>query len=124
MSEQEEWATSGLTEWLQHELNDTQVRTEAAPYLAKLPSPSKYPYLEFHKGAGDQGAEWTFCFMSSVRGVQGAAVGMTVVRGLNFAAPIFGCRSAQPRKAYVLLVAPGLRSAGSDGQEFQLSHPP
>lgn len=33
-SEQEEWATTGLTERLQRELNDTRVRTEIAPYLA------------------------------------------------------------------------------------------
>ncbi|MGP3967399.1 DGQHR domain-containing protein [Streptomyces sp. 6N223] len=36
-SEQEEWATSGLTERLQRELNDTRVRTEIAPYLANSP---------------------------------------------------------------------------------------
>ncbi|MFD0900206.1 DNA sulfur modification protein DndB [Actinomadura sediminis] len=36
-SEQDEWATSGLTERLQRELNDTRVRTEIAPYLAKSP---------------------------------------------------------------------------------------
>ncbi|MGW0206696.1 DNA sulfur modification protein DndB [Streptomyces sp. NPDC003233] len=34
-SEQEEWATTGLTERLQRELNDTRVRQEIAPYLAK-----------------------------------------------------------------------------------------
>ncbi|MFD6375928.1 DGQHR domain-containing protein [Streptomyces albidoflavus] len=36
-SEQEEWATTGLTERLQRELNDTRVRTEIAPYLANSP---------------------------------------------------------------------------------------
>ncbi|MEV0614809.1 DNA sulfur modification protein DndB [Nonomuraea sp. NPDC050404] len=36
-SEQEEWATTGLTERLQRELNDLRVRTEIAPYLAKSP---------------------------------------------------------------------------------------
>jgi DNA sulfur modification protein DndB len=36
-SELEEWATSGLTERLQRELNDTRVRTEIAPYLANSP---------------------------------------------------------------------------------------
>ncbi|WP_157982556.1 DNA sulfur modification protein DndB [Nocardiopsis sp. FIRDI 009] len=36
-SEQEEWATSGLTERLQRELNDTRVLTEIAPYLASSP---------------------------------------------------------------------------------------
>ncbi|MFJ6443881.1 DNA sulfur modification protein DndB [Streptomyces sp. NPDC091649] len=33
-SEKEDWATTGLTERLQRELNDTRVRTEIAPYLA------------------------------------------------------------------------------------------
>ncbi|MER6279772.1 DNA sulfur modification protein DndB [Streptomyces sp900105245] len=36
-SEQEEWATTGLTERLQRELNDIRVRTEIAPYLANSP---------------------------------------------------------------------------------------
>ncbi|MEV4007744.1 DNA sulfur modification protein DndB [Actinomadura sp. NPDC049753] len=36
-SEKDEWATSGLTERLQRELNDIRVRTEIAPYLAKSP---------------------------------------------------------------------------------------
>ncbi|MGW4250766.1 DNA sulfur modification protein DndB [Streptomyces californicus] len=36
-SEQEDWATSGLTERLQRELNDYRVRTEIAPYLANSP---------------------------------------------------------------------------------------
>ncbi|QES42925.1 hypothetical protein DEJ49_19790 [Streptomyces venezuelae] len=36
-SEQEEWATTGLTERLQRELNETRVRTEIAPYLANSP---------------------------------------------------------------------------------------
>ncbi|MGW0663032.1 DGQHR domain-containing protein [Streptodolium elevatio] len=36
-SEHEEWATTGLTERLQRELNDTRVRTEIAPYLANSP---------------------------------------------------------------------------------------
>ncbi|MFZ4296911.1 DNA sulfur modification protein DndB [Streptomyces cinereoruber] len=36
-SEKEEWATTGLTERLQRELNDTRVRTEIAPYLANSP---------------------------------------------------------------------------------------
>ncbi|MEW1752060.1 DNA sulfur modification protein DndB [Streptomyces angustmyceticus] len=36
-SEQEEWATSGLTERLQRELNDSRVRSEIAPYLANSP---------------------------------------------------------------------------------------
>ncbi|MFI9390590.1 DNA sulfur modification protein DndB [Streptomyces bauhiniae] len=36
-SEQEEWATTGLTERLQRDLNDARVRTEIAPYLANSP---------------------------------------------------------------------------------------
>ncbi|MGV9454745.1 DNA sulfur modification protein DndB [Streptomyces sp. NPDC003635] len=36
-SEQEEWATTGLTERLQRELNENRVRTEIAPYLANSP---------------------------------------------------------------------------------------
>lgn len=36
-SEQEEWATTGLTERLQRELNNTRVRSEIAPYLANSP---------------------------------------------------------------------------------------
>lgn len=34
-SEQDDWAANGLTERLQRELNDSRVRTEIAPYLAK-----------------------------------------------------------------------------------------
>ncbi|MFE2639341.1 DNA sulfur modification protein DndB [Streptomyces scopuliridis] len=36
-SEHEEWATTGLTERLQRELNSSRVRTEIAPYLANSP---------------------------------------------------------------------------------------
>ncbi|MFE3527252.1 DNA sulfur modification protein DndB [Streptomyces sp. NPDC059161] len=36
-SEQEEWATTGLTERLQRELNNTRVHSEIAPYLANSP---------------------------------------------------------------------------------------